>query len=500
MKDRIARLIRHLTPSGTVVQQTAKSGIWRLATNVSSRSLQLLMLIILARLLEPRHFGLMGIALVTLSATRKFTDIGLNAALIQQHRDNVDDYLDTTWCLEIARGVLILTVLYLLAPVIAGAFGEPEATLPIQIIALGPLLVGLQNPGVVYFYKHLEFHKDFTYRASGGLVQLIVGVSYALVSPTVWALVFAFLARDAVELILSYFLHPYRPWPRFDFAAASELIHYGKWITGSSMIQFLYSEGDDAFVGWYLTATALGFYQYAYRLADAPSTEVSEVIAQVMFPTFAKLQGDVAALREALLQTLRLTGFVTFPMAFGIALVAPSFVPAILGPEWTPMIPVLQLLALYGLLHAITRNFGSLWKAIDRPDLTAKLPLVGLVGIAICIWPMTARWGIVGTALAVILPSLVVLFPLNVYVTATLVECKTWDIYREYAYPFVAASAMFGILWYARLVLSLPALVEFLLLIPAGAAIYLGVALLLERRFGWGIEENLRTVLEGITS
>lgn len=500
MKDRLVRLVRHLTPSGTVIQQTAKSGVWRLATNVSSRSFQLLMLIILARLLEPRHFGLMGIALITLSATKKFTDIGLNAALIQQHRDNVDDYLDTTWCLEIARGALIFTTLYLLAPLIAGFFGEPEAALPVQIIALGPLLVGLKNPGVVYFYKHLEFHKDFAYRAAGGLVQLVVGVSYALISPTVWALVFAFLARDVVQLCLSYLLHPFRPWPRFDLSVAKELIHYGKWITGSSIIHFLYSEGDDAFVGWYLTATSLGFYQYAYRMADAPSSEVSEVVAQVMFPTFAKLQGNLDSLREALLQTLRLTGFLTFPMAFGIALVAPSFVPSILGPEWTPMIPVLQLLSLYGLLHAITRNFGSLWKAMDRPDLTAKVPIIGLVAIAICIWPMTALWGIVGTALAVVLPSFLVLFPINVYVTAQLVECRTWDIYREYAYPFVASGTMFGVLWYARSIVDLPPLVEFLLLVPSGAAVYLGVALFLERRFGWGIEDNIRTVIDGISN
>lgn len=500
MIQRLKALLERLTPSGTVVQQTTKSGMWRLATKVSSRGLQMVMLIILARLLEPRHFGLMGIALLTLGAMRRFTEIGLNAALIQQQRENVDEYLDTTWCLEIARGLLIFAVLYLLAPHLAGFFGEPEATRPIQVIGLGPLLYGLRNPGVVYFKKHLEFHKDFVYRAGGGFTQLIVGVGWALYSPTVWALVFAFLARDAVELGLSYVLHGYRPWPSFDLAAAKELINYGKWITGSSIVHFVYSEGDDAFVGWYLSATALGFYQYAYRMADTPSTEVSEVISQVMFPTYSKLQGDVVQLREALLQTTRFTAFMTFPMALGIALVAPSFVPSILGPAWNPMIPVLQILAVYGLIHAITRNFGSLWKAVDRPDLTLKIPLLGVAMIAILIWPMTARWGIVGTAVAVVGVSIIPLFPINVYLTAKLVDCPTWLIYREYAYPFVASGAMFASLWYARGFLDVAPLVEFLLLVPAGAVVYIVVALFLERQFDWGIEDNLRTVINGIAS
>lgn len=500
MRDQLKKLLQQLTPSGTVVQQTAKSGIWRMATKVSSRGSQMLMLIILARLLEPRHFGLMGIALLVLGGMRRFTQIGLNAALIQQQRDNVDDYLDTTWCLEIARGLLIFGVLYLMAPYLALFFGEPEATRPIQVIGLGPLFYGLRNPGVVYFKKHLAFHKDFLYRASGGIGQLVIGVTYALYSPTVWALVFAFLARDSIQLVLSYFLHPYRPWLSIDVAAAKELIHYGKWITGSSVIHFLYSEGDDAFVGWYLSATALGFYQYAYRMADTPSTEVSEVISQVMFPTYSKLQEDPAQLREALLQTTRFTAFVTFPMAFGIALVAPSFVPSILGPDWNPMIPVLQILAIYGLVHAITRNFGSLWKALDRPDLTAKVPLIGLIPIAILIWPMTAQWGIVGTGLAVVLVSVFPLLPINVYITARLVDCPTRSIYREYTYPFVASGSMFATLWYARGFFDVAPLFEFIALVPAGAIVYVTVALMLERQFNWGIEDNLRTVLGGIAS
>ncbi len=500
MRDRLREIIEGLIPTGSVVQRTVKSGIWVSATKMAVRLSQVLMLIILARLLAPRDFGLMGIALLTLSATRRFTDIGINAALIQDEDENVDRYLNTTWSLEIGRGILVFAILFAGAPYIAGAFGEPAATNLIRVLALSPVLYGLRNPGVVYFQKDLSFHKDFVFKSSGSLVQFLVGVGYALYSPTVWALVFASVSKSAVQFLLSFVLHDYRPWPTFELDVARKLIHYGKWITGASIVGFIYSEGDDAFVGWFLSATALGFYQYAYRLADMPASEVSGVISKITFPAYSRLQGDLGELRSALVQTTRLTAFMAFPLSFGIALVAPSFVPAILGEEWNPMIVAMQILAMYGLLHAITRNFGAVWKALGRPDYIVKTGLLRIACIAILIWPATARWGFEGTALVVVGVYVFPMLPVDVYLAARLVEGRSTQLYMEYLYPLVAASVMFVSLRYAALVTDLPPLVEFVLLVPAGAVIYFAVAFLLERRFDWGIEHNIRTIRDGMRS
>jgi len=495
MRDRIRALLDSIVPTGSVFDRTIKSGIWVGGIKAASRLMQILMLVVLARLLAPRDFGLMGLALLSVSASRNFTKVGLNAALIQQKSENVDSYLDTTWCLEAARGLVIAGGLLVLAPYIAEFFSEPRATPLIRVIGLGPLLVGLRNPGIVYFKKDLEFHKEFLYQVSGGFVQFFVGVGYALVSPTVWALVAAFVAANAFRSVLSYVIHDYRPWPSFDVDAAKELIDYGKWITASSIIYFIYSEGDDAFVGWFLSATALGFYQYAYRFADTPSSEVSEVIARVSFPAYAKLQDDPEELRNALLATTRVTAFMTIPMAFGIAAVAPSFVPAVLGSDWTPMIPAMQLLALYGMLHSITRNFGSIFKALDRPDITAKLGAIRVVCIAALVWPLTARFGIEGTALTVVAVYAVPMLPLDVYLTSKITGVRSKAFYREWAYPLFAGAAMFGLLRYAHYATDLSPIVEFALTVPAGAVIYLGASYALDRQFNWGIQRNLRSML-----
>jgi PST family polysaccharide transporter/lipopolysaccharide exporter len=487
-----------LIPTGSVLQRTVKSGIWVTATKFSARFLQILLLIVLARLLTPREFGLIGIALLTLTATKRFTDIGLNAALIQQKEDNVNRYLDTTWCLEIGRGLLMFGALFVMAPFVAQIFGEPRAIPLIRVLGLGPILYGLRNPGVVYFQKRLNFHKDFLYQTCGGVTQFVVGVGFALYSPTAWALIFASVSRPAIKLVLSYVLHDYRPWPNFDVGIAKELIDFGKWITGASIIGWVYSQGDDAFVGWFLSATALGFYQYAYRMADTPATEVSGIISSITFPAYSAIQEDFDELRRALVQTLRFTSTIVFPMAFGIALVTPSFVRVVLGPDWTPMIGAMQLLAMYGLLHALTRNYGSIWKALDRPDLIVKTGLLRIAILAALIWPMTARFGIEGTALTVTAVYLFPMLPLDVYLTAQLIECRSRLLYREYFYPFVASATMFVILWYARTFVEVSPLVEMLTLIPAGAILYVGVGLILESQFDWGVEQNIQTLMRGM--
>ncbi len=498
MKDRLHRFFSRLTPSGSVLQRTIKSGGWVTATKISLRLSQVLMLVILARLLSPRDFGIVGIALLTLSATERLTEIGLDAALIQQKKDNVDEYLNTTWCLEIGRGVFAFVVLFVLAPYIAVLFGEPQAETLIRALGVVPILFGLRNPGVVYFEKDLEFHRDFVYQSSGALAQLIVGVGYALYSPTVWALVFASISRPAAQTITSYYLHDYRPWPSPDYGAARELIAYGKWITGASILQFIYSQGDDVFIGWYLSATALGFYQYAYRLADMPPTEIAGVVAKLMFPAYSKLQEDHAKLREAVLRSTRFTAFLAFPIGFGIALVTPSFVPAILGSEWLPIIFTMQILAIYGLLHALTRIFGSLWKSLGRPDYDVKTGLIRMSAIAVLIWPATARWGIEGTALVVTGVYLVLMVPIRIYITAQLTEIPSWKIYREYTYPFVAAGTMFGTLWYIRSFVQISPLVEFVALVPAGAVIYFTISFLLDKQFNWGIGQIGRMITKAI--
>lgn len=502
MKDRLRDLIETLVPSGSVVQQAAKGGVWMTAIRFLSQGSYLLMLLVLARLLSPKDFGILGIALLTLSAIKKFSNIGIDTALVQQKEANVDEYLNTAWVLEIGRGALIAVVLFLAAPFIAQFFGEANSGLTpvVRVIGLSPLVYGLQNPAVVYFQKDLDFHKEFVYQTASSFVRFGVGVGYALVSPTVWALVAAYVSVNLTKTVLSYGLHEYRPRPSIDRAALSELVNYGKWITGSSITHFIYSEGDDAFVGWFLSATALGFYQYAHRIADMPASQFTEVITTVTFPAYSKLQDDPEGLKDALLATTRLVAVVAFPVSTGMALIAPSFVPVVLGEEWTPMILPLQLLSVFGLIHAITRHFGGVFNALGRPDYNMKIDMIRILCLAAVIWPATARWGFAGTAGAVIAIYIFPTFPLDVYAVSTLVRAHPLEIFHEYAYPAVGSAVMLVSLRYAHGVVDVSPLVELLFTVPTGAVVYGVSVLLLDELSGWGIKRDFRHVLTEVRS
>jgi len=499
LRDRLRRFGRWLIPTGGVAERTVKSGIWVSFSNISHRLLQIVLVIILARLLEPRDFGLMGIALLTIGSLKHLTNLGIDEALIQKKADVVDGYLDTVFTLEILRGLLISGSVFLAAPYIAGFFGEPRAMLIIQVIAFSPLVMSVRNPGIVYFQKDLEFHKLTLYRLSYSVTRFVVGVVYAFISPTVWALVVSYMIADLTRLAVSYLAHGYRPWPDFDLERAKELINYGKWITGGSILYWLYSQGDDVVVGWVLSATSLGFYQVAYQLANAPGTEISGIVRKVMFPSFSKLQGDMDALREAFYRTVQVVTFVAFPAAVGIAVVAPTFVEAFMGRDWLPMVTAMQLLAVNAFLLSLTNTYSPVWKALDRPDYGTKLATVRVVLLAILIYPMTAAFGIEGTAMTV---AGIFIFPmlwLDTYLVINILDGSYLKLAMEVVYPGVASLAM-GITVVAverTLVVGSPIL-EFLVLVLVGVVAYALAVAVIVTQFRWGLEQNIRSLVRSV--
>jgi len=498
VRRRLRALRRALVPGGGVTGRAVAGGVWLTAANALNSVLNLVMLVVIANFLAPADFGLMAIALVTLGALESLSELGLDKALIQRSEADVDRYLDTAWTLQIARGVAIAVVLFLAAPLAADFFGEPRATAVIRVIGLGPLILGAQNPGVMYLDKNMEFHRRFVYEVGGSFSYVVSGVALAVVLGNVWALVFGVLVDRTVRLLASYLLHDYRPRPAFDRELARELYGFGKWITASMVIYFLFTSGDDAFVGWYLSATALGFYQIAYRFSNAPATEVTQIVSEVAFPAYASVQGSVAKLREGFFRTLQVTTVVSFPMAAGIFAISPVFVEAFLGETWEPVVPVMQILAVHGAMRSFGATFGPLFEAVGRPDYSTKLQALNLVILAALIYPLTARWGIDGTALAVLGVSVIV--PVPVYLVLKVVDGSLVRFLRTLVVP-LAGSVVMGlavVLADRSLETGVPA-AEFVALVLVGVGVYAAVVLAAERWFGYGIFALLRTMRESIS-
>ncbi|GAG77140.1 unnamed protein product, partial [marine sediment metagenome] len=205
----------------------------------------------------------------------------------------------------------------------------------------------------VFFRKELEFNKVFIHRFVGISTNFIVAVIAALILRSVWALVLGLLAEKIVSIIVSYVIHPFRPRFSLNLQKAKELFGFGKWILGSSILVFIGEHIDDIFVGRVLSATALGFYQMAYRISNMLETEITQVIAGVAFPAYAKLQDQAIRLQKAYFRIMRLTMAVSIPIAVGMVFLAPEFTMVFLGEKWMSIVIVMQLLAVAGLVKSI---------------------------------------------------------------------------------------------------------------------------------------------------
>lgn len=476
-------IYKRLTASGSTAEQALQSGIWVAGINVADRILQLLKIVVLARLLSPAAFGILGIALLAITALRQFSKLGFDEALIQHQDDDVDAYLNTAWVMKIIRGFGIAVVAFLAAPYLAVFFGEAQAEPVIRVIGTTPLILSLQNPGVMYFQKNLNFHKEFVYQVGGRLVDLVVAVVLALIFRSVYALVAGIVAMNCVKFVISYGIHEYRPKIEFDYAYGKEMFGFGKWLLVSGILVFLYGQGDDAFVGWFFGASSLGIYQLAYRFSNAPATEVTHVISRVAFPTLSKVQNDTEKLREGFRRGVQLSTTVAFPMAAGIAAVAPQFVPVVLGDLWRPAIPVMQVLAVWGGVRAFGANVGPVYNSTGRPDIGARVQTLKVITIIIIIYPAAESFGLAGVALAIVMSSCISL-PVSLYYVLSITQERVIELFKLIIYPLTSSIGMAGgvviLDTYVLVGTNLPNLIS---LIISGTILYILLMILFEYLF-----------------
>lgn len=498
----LERVWKTLQPRGGVTDQVVLSGAWAGLINVFDRVFQLLKLAVLARLLAPDDFGLMGIALLTLAAFRQFSKLGINQALIQQKSENVDEYLNTAWMMQIGRAILVAITAFFIAPLTADIFSDPRIVDILRVIALTMVIRSLRNPGLMYLKKNLEFHKQFVYRITGTMFNVCTAIGFAIIFQNVWALVVGNLAGVTTRTIVSYWVQDYRPNLGFSMEYATEMMDFGKWILGSSILLFLLRQGDDAFIGWFLGASALGFYQLAYRFSNAPATEVMQVISSVLFPAFSKVQDDGQSLRYGYHRTLEIVSLICFPMSAGIVLTAPIFVPVFLGEQWLPIVTVMQILAVWGLLRALTSIVGPLFDGIGRPDFNTKYQSAKLILMGAGIYIINVRMGhgLEGTAVALLITSVIADLS-YIYASVQIVDLGYLDFLQSTGYPIVGSLVMgAGVLAVRDSIVGLHGLVEFILLVCTGVILYSSTVLLFIKYGSYPVGRTFKTIQESFAN
>ena len=460
-------------------KKVVRGGFWIFTLKLINRGMGFIRTIILARILSPEDFGLLGIAMLSISILDTFSQTGFLAALIQKE-ENVESYLDTAWTIAAIRGIIIFLILFFSAPFVAKFFISPQANLVIKVVAVSTLFSGFRNIGIVFFQKNMDFNKYFFFEISGTVVDLCVAVTLAFVLRNVWALVLAGLAAQFVLLALSYLMHPYRPKLKLEANKFLELLKYGKWVIGSSILVFLITKGDDIFVGKFIGIAALGYYQMAYLISNLPSTEISHMVSQITFPAYAQIQEDFQRLRDAYINVLKAIAFLVFPLSGIIIIFAQDFTKLFLGEKWLQIVPSMQVLTLAGLVRSISVTAGPLFQGVGKPEIITKWQPVRLFVLILLIYPLTLKFGIIGTSFAVFFSNLVSAIGFKVKVIKYL-NFNAWYLIARIYYPLMNISVASLVAIISKYIFSDLGLIGLILAVAANILIYICMSYIFDR-------------------
>jgi lipopolysaccharide exporter len=372
---------------------------------MSNRVLGLARTAIIARLLLPDDLGLFGIVLLAQTVIEAFASLGLTSALVRRPGD-VDPYLDTAWVIALVRGLVVAGLVAGAAPLIAAFFKEPAATDLIRILAVTSAFNGFNNPALANLRRHLRFGQLYWVMFVPSLADVIVSIAIVAVYRSPVALVLGLVAKAAVNLGVGYVVVRYRPRLSYDRARGRELLSYSRWITGSNILRFLHSQGDDIMVGRFLGTASLGLYQIGYRYSNLPATEITHVVQMVALPVYAQVQNDAVRLRKAFLEAVGVTSLISIALAGYIWAITPDFVELVLGPRWLGVIPVMRLLVICGAVDSLSEIPIALFQAVDRPQLGTRRLLVKTLTLAALIYPLLVWWQIRGVCIAVLVSAL----------------------------------------------------------------------------------------------
>ncbi len=426
----------------------------------------------LAHLLTPVEFGLAGMALVFTAVAGIFTDVALGPALVQRVEIDELDRSTAFWT-SLAAGLVLTALGVAISPLVAHFFSRPAVGPLFAAASSLFLLTSLSVTQSALLTRELNFRSLELRTMLSALAGAGAAVALALAGAGAWTIVLQAVVAAAVSTALLWRLSPWRPRFVYSRARLRTLGSFGAKTTASQFLDYLHLYGDNLLVGRFLGSRALGVYSVAYNAMFLPLMRISRPISQVAFAAFAKLQDDREQLREGWLRGNRVAAAATAPLFLGLAVVAPDFVPVVLGPRWDGAIRVLQVLCLAGLMGAFqTLNFSCV-QATGRADVMLKLRLVTTPLILVA-FAVGLRWGIVGVA-ALFAVARALGLALNTVVTCRVLGCPVARAVRRQGGVAVLAVAMAAAVEAARRELvsvAVPPAFRLLGLVAVGGVVY----------------------------
>jgi len=459
---------------------------WKVASETWSQVFRMVVAVLLARLLTPHDYGVAAMVLVFAMLVPIFADIALGAALVQRKHLTEDDRSTVFWT-STATGAVFTALGIAASWPIAAFYGEPEVQPLFAALSLTFLFSSLGSTQVSMLYREMDFRSLELRQMAGVFVGGSVGVTFAVLGWGAWAIIGQEVVGIGISTLLLWAFASWRPHLRFSTASLRSLWGFSAKVFGTRILFYFNRNLDNLLVGRVLGASALGLYSLGYNVMLSPLSRIAWPVQTVFFPAFAQMQDDRERMGDAWLRVNRLIGAITVPAMLGLIAVAPEFVQVVLGGKWADAVPVIQVLAIVGLLQSLQSLNSSILQARGRPGILLWYSGVALVLSAIG-FVGGLHWGVVGVAAGYAVAS-VFIESYYTWLTARALELPVSRFVRSLSGVAQASLGMFAFVLAVRTALpeSLGDGARLAILILAGVASYVPLVL-------WRVPEVLDEV------
>lgn len=454
-------------------QQTIKGVIWSSIERFSVQGIQFLIMIIMARLLSPNDYGLIGMLTVFISIAQSLIDSGFSQALIRkQNRTETDN--STVFYFNIGVGICIYLLFYLIAPLISQFYNTPELTAIMRVISLGIIF----NSLAVVQRALLTIQINFKTQAKASLIAAIAsgitGITMAYKGFGVWSIVMLQLVNLSLNTILLWSFTGWHPTSKFSKDSFCELFAFGSKLLASGILDTLYRNIYLIAIGKLFTASRLGYYTRAQQFSDFPSSNLTGVLQRVTYPILCKIQDDTERLAQAYRKFLRISAFLIFPLMVGLSAVSEPFILLLLKEQWHFAAVILQIISFASMwypIHAINLN---LLQVKGRSDLFLRLEIIKKI-LGITILCVTVPIGLIAMCYGQIVSSLIALV-INTYYTGKLINVGFIRQMKDLTPTLVLVVTMWIIIHFGILPFCSNNIIKLITGIIIGIIYYLGAA------------------------
>lgn len=400
-------------------QKAVRGVFWSSVERFSVQGVQFVVLVVMARLLSPKDYGLVGMLAIFLAVSQSLIDSGFSQALIRkQERTETDN--STVFYFNIGVGLFLYGILYACAPLAASFYRTPELCPVMRVLCLGVVFNSLAVVQRALLTVRVDFKTQAKASLTAAVVSGVTGILMAYTGFGVWSIVTQQLLNLGVNTLLLWLFSHWRPRRTYSWASFRELFSFGSKMLASGLLDVIYRNIYLIVIGRLFTATNLGYYTRAHQFAEFPSSNLTGILQRVTYPVLCEIQDDDARLASAYRRFLRVSAFVVFPLMAGLAAVAEPLVLLLLKEQWLFTATLLQILCfsmMWYPVHAINLN---LLQVKGRSDLFLRLEVIKK-GLGVCVLCITFPLGLIPMCLGQIVTSFVSLV-INTYYTGKLIR------------------------------------------------------------------------------